>query len=94
MIHSESDISRLKSVLDLAPPDLDSITGLKIGINPAIRDWRLLPYMGSGIVSVSLGTNRLLGGDIELPFILFLSLKDATLIVDGNPLVEDGELKL
>jgi len=93
-IQSESDFSRLKSVLDLAPPGLDRITGLKIGINPAIHDWRLLPYMGSGIVSVSLGANRLLGGDIELPFILFLSLKEATLFVDGYPLIEDGKLKL
>ncbi len=92
VIQSESDVSRLLVTLDSAPPGLDGITGLKIGINPAIRDWRLLPFMGSGIVSVSLGANRLLGGDIDLPYILFLSLNRASVTVDGSLLIENGEL--
>lgn len=66
------------------------MTGLKIGTNPAIDDWRLLPWMGNGVVSVSLGANRLLGGEIDLPFLVFLSLRHATLLVDDKPLVEDG----
>ena len=92
MIQSDSDVSRLLLTLESAPAGLDGITGLKIGINPAIRDWRLLPFMGSGIVSVSLGANRLLGGDIDLPYILFLSLNRANVTVDGFLLIENGEL--
>jgi leucyl aminopeptidase (aminopeptidase T) len=93
-IQSKSDLSRLRVTLDSAPPGLDGITGLKIGINPDINDWRLLPHMGSGIVSVSLGANRLLGGDIDLPYILFLSLNNANVTANGFFLIENGELKL
>lgn len=89
-LHSASDISRLQNMLATAPAGLDSITGLKIGLNSAIDDWRLLPWMSSGVVSLSLGANRLLGGEIDLPFLLFLSLEEASLQADGRMLVKDG----
>jgi leucyl aminopeptidase (aminopeptidase T) len=94
VFQSESHLDDLKATLNSGSSGLDGITGLKIGINPAIRDWRLLPYMGSGIVSVSLGANRLLGGDIDLPYILFLSLNNANVTANGFFLIENGELKL
>jgi hypothetical protein len=86
------DPTRLRTTLEMMPPRSESITGLKIGLNPAMEDWRLLPFMGRGVVSLGMGSNRLLGGDVDLPFLLFLSLRSATLEVDGVPLVQGGVL--
>jgi leucyl aminopeptidase (aminopeptidase T) len=91
-LRANPDPSRLRTTLEMAPPLSGSITGLKIGINPAMDDWRLLPFMGRGVVSLGLGSNRLLGGEVDLPFLLFLSLRNATLEVDGVPLVREGAL--
>jgi hypothetical protein len=75
-------------------PLSDRLTGLKFGVNPQVTDARLLPWMGTGVFSLSMGSNVLLGGDIELPFYFFLTLPGATVHVDDRVVVQEGELSL
>lgn len=49
--------------------------------------------MGAGSVSLSLGRNIELGGDIDLSFLIFLTLPGTTVEVDGRVVVEGGVLK-
>jgi hypothetical protein len=44
--------------------------------------------------SFSMGSNRALGGEIDLPFMFFLTLAGATVHVDGRIVVENGLLLL
>jgi leucyl aminopeptidase (aminopeptidase T) len=91
---SPSDLSRLRRAMEADPPVSQAPTGLKFGINPSLTDRRAAPLMGTGMVSVSLGSNLVLGGEVDLPFRLFLPLAEATVTVDGRDVVRDGRLVL
>jgi hypothetical protein len=78
--------------MDADPPVSRAPTGLKFGTNPRITDRRAVPLMGAGMVSVSLGSNLVLGGEVDLPFRLFLPLAEATVTVDGREVVRAGQL--
>jgi len=49
-----------------------------------------LPLMGAGMFSFSMGSNRVLGGEIELPFMFFLTLAGATVHADDRLLLDAG----
>jgi aminopeptidase len=74
-------------------PLSDRLTGVKFGLNPDVTDQRMLPFMGAGMISLSMGSNLYLGGDIDLPFMIFLTLADATVYVDGRVVVDNGVLR-
>jgi aminopeptidase len=93
-LDSPSDVSRIASLLASDPPRSQAPTGFKIGLNPRVAHPRIPALMAEGTVSVSLGGNRFLGGEVDLPFLLFLSLRDATVEVDGHRVVEEGRLRL
>jgi hypothetical protein len=46
--------------------------------------------MGAGMFSLSMGSNRALGGDIDMSFMVFLTLAGATVHVDDRIVVQDG----
>jgi hypothetical protein len=91
-VDSPSDLSRLRRAMEVEPPLSRAPTGLKFGINPRITDRRAAPLTGAGMVSVSLGSNLVLGGKVDLPYRLFLPLAEATVTVDGREVVRDGRL--
>jgi CubicO group peptidase (beta-lactamase class C family)/leucyl aminopeptidase (aminopeptidase T) len=91
-LESDGDLSVLLALLDPAVPLSDRLTGLKFGVNPHVTDERLLPWMGAGVFSLSMGSNVLLGGDLELPFYFFFTLPGATVHVDERIVVADGQL--
>ena len=93
-LHSETDVSAFRAYVESGEVLSDRLTGLKIGINPQVTDGRMLPWMGAGVVSVSMGSNVLLGGDIDLPFYFFLTLVGATIHVEDRLVVENGILVL
>jgi inosine-uridine nucleoside N-ribohydrolase/CubicO group peptidase (beta-lactamase class C family)/leucyl aminopeptidase (aminopeptidase T) len=93
-LESDADLSILRALLDPDVPLSDRLTGLKFGVNPHVTDARLLPWMGAGVFSLSMGSNVLLGGDLELPFYFFFTLPGATVHVDDRVVVENGVLKL
>jgi aminopeptidase len=90
---SDTDISGLQEYLQSALPLSERLTGLKFGLNPPVTDTHVLPFMGAGMVSLSTGRNVELGGDIALPFLIFLTLAGTTVEVDGRVVVEDGVLR-
>ncbi len=92
-LECDCDASMFRSELQSALPLSERLTGLKIGLNPRVTDPRVLTLMGAGMVSLSLGTNIVLGGDINLPFLFFLTLAGATVEVDGRVVVDAGVLK-
>jgi D-alanyl-D-alanine carboxypeptidase len=94
-LESGSTLSRLREHTQSALPMSDRLTGLKFGVNPEITDARILPWMGAGMVSPTLGNNLVLGGDLDLPYgPVFLTLAGSTIHVDDQIVVEDGVLKL
>jgi hypothetical protein len=94
-LESGSDLSRLRAHTQSALPMSDRLTGLKFGVNPDITDERILPWMGAGMVSPTLGSNLVLGGDLDLPYgPIFLTLAGSTIHVDDQLVVQDGQLKL
>jgi leucyl aminopeptidase (aminopeptidase T) len=91
-MESEADLTGLRAYMQSALPLSERLTGLKFGLNTHVTDARVLPLMGAGMVSLSLGQNLVLGGDIDLPFLIFLTLPGTTVEVDGRVVVEDGVL--
>jgi len=90
-VDSESDVSRLRELTQSALPMSERLTGLKFGTNPDITDERILPWMGAGMVSPTLGNNLVLGGDLDLPYgPVFLTLSGSTIHVDDRIVVQDG----
>jgi hypothetical protein len=89
-LESDSAIPALRPYLDPAVPLSEQLTGLKIGLNPDVTDPRVLPYMGAGMFSFSMGSNRPLGGEIDLPFMIFLTLAGATVHVDDRLVLDAG----
>jgi aminopeptidase len=93
-VESESDVSRLRELTQSALPMSERLTGLKFGTNPDITDERILPWMGAGMASLTMGSNLVLGGDIDLPYgPVFLTLAGSTIHVDDRVVVEGGVLK-
>jgi leucyl aminopeptidase (aminopeptidase T) len=93
-VESESDASRLRELTQSALPLSERLTGLKFGVNPEITDERILPWMGAGMVSLTMGSNLVLGGDIDLPYgPIFLTLAGSTIHVDDRIVVNGGVLR-
>jgi leucyl aminopeptidase (aminopeptidase T) len=92
-INSQSkNHNRLYNILQISLPLSAKATGLKFGTNPNLKDPRLKPLMGEGMISLSMGSNVLLGGDIDLPFLVFYSLSGSTVYVDDEIVIKSGML--
>jgi leucyl aminopeptidase (aminopeptidase T) len=91
---STADISMLRTYIEPAEPLSQRLTGLKFGTNPDVAEPRVQPLMGAGMFSFGMGSNRALGGDIDMPFMFFLTLAGATVHVDDRMVVHEGVLVL
>jgi leucyl aminopeptidase (aminopeptidase T) len=89
-LEADSGIPALRPYLDPAVPLSEQLTGLKFGLNPDVTDARALPLMGAGMFSFSMGSNRPLGGQIDLPFMFFLTLAGATVHADDRLVLDAG----
>ena len=74
--------------------DKDRIGSISFGVNPegaptgvGLDDW-----LYSGVVSIGIGRNIEEGGENETNFGWSLSLIDATVVIDGVTVVENGEI--
>lgn len=66
---------------------------ISVGLNPAISSIPLLVDQEKGVVTVAIGRNAHLGGQTRTPhFTAYLSVRGATLRIDGRTLVDHGEL--
>jgi aminopeptidase len=92
-LDADSDLEGLRYFVESVAPFSDRLTGLKFGLNPAVTDTRMLPLMRAGMISLSMGANDTLGGDINLPFLAFFTLPGATVHVDDRVVIRDGVLQ-
>jgi len=66
---------------------------LSIGLNPNISSIPLLFDQEKGVITLAIGRNSHFGGETRTPrFTAYQSIRGATLTVDGDPLVDQGEL--
>ncbi len=78
-------------------PALTRFRELGIGFNPVLRplpDEQWIPYYGygEGVVRLSLGNNRELGGEVDGVGVRWFFFPDATVRVGQQVIIEDGEL--
>lgn len=92
---AKSGLDPLQQFYQLAGPGKDVFGVVDIGINPGIE----LPEGGAvnvwsraGAVTVVLGDNTWAGGDNQVNFAVSPEIGNATVEVDGTPLVKDGKL--
>ena len=93
---ARGDVTALKRRCDAAPPGHDVFSFIDVGINPNIRipaGSRMVNYMAAGAITVGMGDNSWAGGDNRVPFWVSAHLAGGTLTVDGEAVVERGELK-
>ncbi|HKV90798.1 MAG TPA: hypothetical protein VJQ43_06355 [Thermoplasmata archaeon] len=75
-----------------AGPGKDRPGILSIGLNPGITSIPLLFDQQRGTVTISVGRNAMSGGSTRTPhFTAYHSVRDATVRIDGRPVVDDGK---
>ncbi len=92
---AKSDITALRAAYNAAPKERDWFGAIDIGINPNVKappGSRLVTWIGSGTISVGIGSNTWAGGDNEVPYGLYGHLLNGTLTVDGTKIVDNGRL--
>jgi hypothetical protein len=70
---------------------------IDVGVNPNVKlpaGNKVGTWMSDGTVTVGVGDNTLFGGDNSAPFTLAGHVMNATVTLDGKPIVENGSLKL
>jgi leucyl aminopeptidase (aminopeptidase T) len=91
-----NDISGLKARYDAAGGSKDRFGFIDIGINPESRfpvGSGHIVWTAPGSVIVGFGDNRGFGGENASDFALLGQLGDATVTIDGQPVVSRGRLK-
>ena len=79
---------------DAAKGDRDRLGYVDIGVNPRGRQGFLQDVIAAGNVYVAVGDNEEAGGKNKTDFFLGSSLSNATVTVNGKPIVTDGALAL
>lgn len=88
---------RAKQDYEAAGPGKEMLSILDFGLNADVRapkGKQLLSFVPAGAVTLMLGGDVWAGGTNDSPFGVPLFLPDATVMVDGKPVVEKGELKV
>jgi leucyl aminopeptidase (aminopeptidase T) len=88
---------RLKALYDAAGPGKDALSILDFGVNADVKapkGKQLLSFVPAGAVTLVVGGDIWAGGTNGVTFASALFLPDATVTVDGKPVVEKGELKV
>ncbi len=84
----------IKAQYDAAGAGKEEFAGFDLGINPAVKPSpKLLTWVASGMVSLSIGGNTWAGGENDAPYSFTGFLPGSTVTIDGKTLVESGTLK-
>ena len=92
---ADSDITALQKAYNAAPSERDWFGAIDIGLNPDVKlpsGSRVATWIGSGTISIGIGSNTWAGGDNEVPYGLYGHLFKGTLTVDINKMVDNGRL--
>jgi leucyl aminopeptidase (aminopeptidase T) len=87
---------RFKQAWDAGGPGKDSLSILDFGVNPDVKAPKgkvLRSYVPAGAVTFFLGNDVWAGGTNDATLGIPVFLPGATVLVDGKPLVERGELR-
>ncbi|MEW5743684.1 MAG: aminopeptidase [Myxococcota bacterium] len=87
---------RFKELYDAAPAGKDVLSIIDVGLNEDMkpRGKTLRSYVPAGSVTLLFGGDEWAGGSNTIAYGAALFLGDATLTVDGQPVVEKGQLKV
>ncbi|MFW9909710.1 MAG: aminopeptidase [Candidatus Thorarchaeota archaeon] len=88
------NINVIKDIWDKASGRKDRLGYIIIGTNPAAKPGYLNNELVAGCVTVGVGDNRWIGGDIEASGNWQGSLTKAKVEIDGRVIIEDGKMKL
>lgn len=87
----------MKAAYDAAGEGKDLFAVVDFGINPNIKlpaGSQIATWVPAGTVTIGVGSNVWAGGDNKCPYGYFVSLPGTTVMLDGKPVVEAGQLKL
>ncbi len=97
--HAEQGKKQFEEVMAAHEGTKDVISGISIGLNPALRvieengaGYR--PIDGAGMVMITTGGSMLSGGSNTATGGFDFPITNATVTIDGRTVVEDGKLKL
>jgi aminopeptidase len=88
---------KMKAAYDAAGEGKDLFAVVDFGINPNVKlpsGSKIATWVPAGTVTVGVGNNVWAGGDNKTAYGYFVSLPGTTVILDGKPVVESGQLKL
>lgn len=87
---------RFKELYDTAPAGKDVLSIIDVGLNEDMKPKgkSLRSYVPAGAVTLLFGGDEWAGGDNTIAYGAALFLGDASLTVDGKPVVEKGQLKV
>jgi leucyl aminopeptidase (aminopeptidase T) len=91
-LSGEGGIAKLRADYDASGACKELFGVLDVGINPALDPGQILNWMPAGMVTLGIGSNIWAGGEIDCEFSFNPHLPGATLMVDGVPVLENGEL--
>ncbi|HET9581530.1 MAG TPA: aminopeptidase [Gemmatimonadota bacterium] len=91
-----SGLDRLKAMYDAADDGKAEFAVIDIGLNPSLAttEGRIRSWTPAGMVTVGIGGNTWAGGENAVNFGWAGHLAGATVTIDGEPVVEDGSLKV
>lgn len=89
-------LDRLKAMYDAADDGKAEFAVVDIGLNPSLAttEGRIRSWTPAGMVTVGIGANTWAGGENAVNFAWVGHLAGATVTIDGEPVVEDGSLKV
>jgi beta-lactamase class A len=97
LVSADESLDAVESALRAGGPAARKFREFALGFHPkleASEGSATLPYYGygAGVVRMSLGDNTELGGNVRGGFVRWFFFPDATVAVDGRPLVNRGKL--
>jgi len=92
--NAKQNLNAVKDRWETAKGDKDRIGSLSLGINPGARFGFNVNPLVRGAVSIGIGENRQLGGENSTDFSLVCTLSNATIELDGTPIVKNRRLMI
>jgi aminopeptidase len=91
---AKSGIEGLQVHFEAAGPGKEDFAFIDLGINPHVQRQKVLSYIPAGMVTIGIGGDAWAGGTNTSEFAFEGFQPDSSVSIDGQPLIENGELKV